>query len=253
MSDYYFLPYYTQAINSVLKENDASFIACDTKYSFEETIRMLEKIQSADSDGIIVQATPEKDIDIKRIESIIKKFRDKNIPVVFLDIDYKIENTSVICMNDEKIGSEAASYLKKMRHSKVGAVCIKNSRISEKRMGAFLSEFEDACIIYDNENLGEELEKAYKSGVTAIFCYNDFLAKNCIDALTSRGIKIPEEISILTADDTLISKLYNLTALTHAKEELGRFAAKVVLGKEIVKKVFDTKLVVRSSVKQKEL
>ncbi len=248
MSDYYFLPYYTQAISEVLEEQGASFILCDTKYSFEETIKLLEKFLTADSDGIIVQATPEKDIDIRRIEDVLKKFREKNIPVVFLDSDYGTENTSVVCMNDEKIGYEAAAYLKKMGHSRVGAVCIKNSRISEKRMGAFINEFENVFLIYDDENLDEKLEKAYKDGVTGIFCYNDFLAKKCIDSLSSREIKIPEEISIITADDTLISKLYNLTALTHAKEEIGKFAAKVVLGKEIVKKVFDTKLVERSSV-----
>lgn len=250
MSDYYFLPYYTQAISSVLEENGASFIACDTKYSFNETIKLLEKILTTDTDGLIIQATPEKDIDIKRIENIVKKFIEKNIPIVFLDVDYKIENTSVVCMNDEKIGYEAAAYLKKMGHKKVGAVCIKNSRISEKRMGAFINQFENSFIIYNGESLGEELEKAYKSGMTGIFCYNDFLAKKCIDELNSREIKIPQQISIITADDTLISRLYNLTALTHAKEELGKFAAKAVIGKETIKKVFDTKLVERSSVKR---
>lgn len=251
MSDYYFLPYYTQAISEVLEEQGASFILYDTKYSFGETIKLLEKILTADSDGIIIQATPEKDIDIRRIENVLKKFREKNIPIVCLDSDYGIENISAVCMNDEKIGCEAAYYLKKMGHSRVGAICMRNSRISEKRMGAFINEFEEALLIYNDEKLDEKLEKAYKCGVTGIFCYNDFLAKKCIDALTSRGIKIPEEISIITADDTLISRLYNLTALTHAKEELGKFAAKVVLGKEIFKKVFDTKLVERSSVKKR--
>ncbi len=250
MSDYYFFPYYTQAISSVLEENGATFIACDTKYSFNETIKLLEKILATDTDGIIIQATPEKDIDTRKIKDIIKKFTEKNIPVVFIDADYKIENTSVICMNDGKIGSVAAAYLQKMRHKKVGAVCIKNSRISEKRMSAFINEFETPFIIYDNANLGEELEKAYKSGMTGIFCYNDFIAKKCIDELSPRGMKIPEDISIITADDTYISALYNLTALVHAKGELGKFAASVVLGKEIVKKTFDTKIVERSSVRK---
>ncbi len=250
MSDYYFLPYYTQAISGVLEESGASFIAFDTKYSFAETIKILEKISLRDTDGLIIQATPEKDIDIKRLEVIIKKFREKNIPIVFLDADYEIKDTSIVCMNDEKIGLGAAEYLKKTGHGKVGAVCIRNSRISEKRMGAFINEFENTFIIYDDENLGKELEKAYKSGMAAIFCYNDFLAKKCIDELAARDIKIPVDVSIITADDTLISRLYNLTALTHAKEELGKFAAKVVLGKEIVKKTFDTKLVERSSVRR---
>ncbi len=251
MTDYYFIPYYIQSISHILEKNGAVFIAVDTKNSYEEIIKALEKILATGSDGIILQVSPEEQYDKGKIEGLFKKLKEQGIPFIQIDTEYGVNDVSYAIMNETKMGVIAAEYFKSQGHNNVGAIYVENNRISALRMNSFVNQFEKAVIIYDDNNLKDNLFKAYKKGITGIFCYSDFVAKKCIDALSSLEISIPEDISVITADDTLVSKLYNLTAVTHAKESLGEFAAKTILDRNnITQKIFDTYLIKRDSVKK---
>ena len=250
MTDYYFIPYYIHSIGRVLEENGATFIAGDTKNSFDEIIKLLEKITASGSDGIILQVSPEESFDKEKISNAFKKLEEKKIPIIQIDADYGVDGVSYTIMNEEKMGFTAANYFKDSGHSKIAAVYVTDNRICVQRLGAFIKEFDNPYIIYDDDLLKENLIKAYNEGVTGIFCYSDFVAKKCIDVFSSLNIKIPENISLISADDTLVSKLYKLTAMTHAKEALGEFAAKAIISNQLpVYKIFDTSLIERNSVK----
>lgn len=250
MTDYYFIPYYIQSISRILEENGADLIAEDTKNSYKEILKLIEKILKNDSDGIIIQSSPEEDFNKTEIEKAFSRLKQKGIPFIQIDTHFGIKNSSFAIMDEKNMGRTAAKHYKSMGHTNVAAIYVENNRISKERMNSFVEEFNHAFIIYDNEDLKENLLDACKKGVTGIFCYSDFVAKKCIDILTAADFNIPDDISIITADDTLVSKLYNLTAVTHAKEALGEFAAKTIIGEKTpVHKVFATNLTERNSVK----
>ncbi len=88
----------------------------------------------------------------------------------------------------------------------------------------------------------------------AIFAANDQMAFGACLALYRRGIRVPDEVSIVGFDDES-SSAYMIPPLTTVRQpavEMGQAAAKAILdiinGKSPEKKVFDAELIIRESV-----
>jgi LacI family transcriptional regulator len=91
---------------------------------------------------------------------------------------------------------------------------------------------------------------------TAIFASNDNMAMGVMDAVRSRGLRIPEDISIIGFDDIPQSALVRpaLTTVRQPLEQMGRVATQLLLDllndpdKKINRIELPTELVVRNSV-----
>ena len=68
---------------------------------------------------------------------------------------------------------------------------------------------------------------------TAIVCNNDFVAYKYINFLESKGYKVPEDISIISFDNTLFSTISNpqITTIDNNVEEAVDLVCKVILKK----------------------
>lgn len=250
MTDYYFIPYYVHSISKVLDKNGAEFIVGDTKNSWEEIERLLVKIVQKGSDGVIVQSSPEKHFDKKRIEQAFLQLSEKNIPVIQIDTDYQIIGQSYVIMDEEKIGTLAAQHFLENGHKKTAVIRLDNNRVSDMRMKNFRKMFDAVYEIEYNSDLTKNIRHAHENGVTGIFCFSDYVAKACIDSINSIGFSVPDDFSLISVDDTLIAKLYNLTSVTHAKERIGEFAARAITEHRMpAEKIFVPRLAVRGSVK----
>jgi LacI family transcriptional regulator len=90
---------------------------------------------------------------------------------------------------------------------------------------------------------------------TAIFASNDVMAMGAMDAARSRGLRIPEDISIIGFDDIPQAEFVRpaLTTVRQPLEQMGRVAAQMLLdilkepAKECNRIELPTKLVLRSS------
>ena len=253
MSDYYFIPYYMQSIGKVLEENGATFIAADTKNKWTEVLKLLSDIAERGSDGIILLASPEKDYVRNKVNDVFKKLKEKNIPCIQIDTCYDISDISRVIMDEEEMGYLAAKHFKDMGHTKLALVYYENNILSDMRMKAFYEFFDDITEInYFDSAMEQQIKKAYESGISGIFCYSDFMAIKVIEILNTMNLKIPEDISLITVDDTPVSQIYYITSVEHAKGKIGEFAAKCILSGNMPKeKVFKPKLVTRKSVLNK--
>jgi len=63
----------------------------------------------------------------------------------------------------------------------------------------------------------------------AVFCANDAIALGCIDALAEHGLQVPEDVSVVGFDDTLLARSVRLTTVRQPLHALGRRAAEVLL------------------------
>ena len=90
---------------------------------------------------------------------------------------------------------------------------------------------------------------------TAIFCVNDFTAFGVMQCLLDRGIKIPEDISLVGFDDIPLASFMPvpLTTVKQPKQEIGRQAAQILLKmieeeRNLIELIhLPTSLVIRSS------
>ena len=92
---------------------------------------------------------------------------------------------------------------------------------------------------------------------TALFAANDQMAAGAMDVLRTRGLAVPEDVSVVGFDDLpMVRYLYApLTTVRQPVQEMGRAAADLALavlrGEEVeVSRGFEPELVVRHSVKR---
>lgn len=66
---------------------------------------------------------------------------------------------------------------------------------------------------------------------TAVFCYDDMTALGVLRALRTRGLRIPQDVSVVGFDDLLIASYTEpaLTTIRQPKEHMGRLATQIVL------------------------
>jgi LacI family transcriptional regulator len=66
---------------------------------------------------------------------------------------------------------------------------------------------------------------------TAVFCANDLLALGVLQALTSRGIRVPQDVALVGYDDIdfAASAAVPLTSVRQPREERGRAAAQLLI------------------------
>ncbi|WP_325895061.1 substrate-binding domain-containing protein [Grimontia sp. NTOU-MAR1] len=63
--------------------------------------------------------------------------------------------------------------------------------------------------------------------LSAVFCYNDVMAAGAITALTDLGYRVPEDVSVVGFDDSLIARYLHpkLTSVRYPIEEMAELAA----------------------------
>jgi LacI family transcriptional regulator len=166
-------------------------------------------------------------------------------------------------------GQQVAEHLFQKGHRRVLMTAYRSPLYNiEQRIAGFLSglrscglEVNEADVLIrtdtDAEAARELLARLDSADPpTAVFAVNDTMALNLIDALTTAGRKVPDEVSVVGFDDdpTAARAHPPLTTVGLKKRDIGAVSARLVLdrlanpGKATVHQVQPTRLVVRESV-----
>ena len=92
-----------------------------------------------------------------------------------------------------------------------------------------------------------------KDRPSAIVCYNDQCALQVLQAAAERGLKVPQDLSVVGYDDSLTApSAVKLTTVRHPMKEMGRTAARFMVDMlesraGIPCRVFQPDLIVRDS------
>ncbi len=119
------------------------------------------------------------------------------------------------------------------------SILLKNTRNSRSQEAKCLEEygipyvFIQGCFDRMEDNPQEGILRLLSKGMMpeAIVCYNDQIAMQVIPALTARGIRVPEDISVTGYDNSYMAMGgdFHLTTIVHPQEKLGEMAAQLLL------------------------
>lgn len=179
-------------------------------------------------------------------------------------------NNSIFVSSDNVIGAyEATKHLIQNGHKKIIHLAgnIKKAptadRISgyKKALKEFNIPFDKNYLIkgeFDQHLAYEKIKKFIDSKLefTAIFAANDDMALGAIEAIREKGLKVPDDISIIGYDDTVLAKLTNFSSVKAHVEDMAE-----ILVNNLIKIVedstrispsitVDSELILRNSVKK---
>ncbi len=162
----------------------------------------------------------------------------KNIVYAGLNsIDYNYDQ--VIC-DGYRASIAAVKYLASLKHSNIGYI---GETISEVRYKGYCDALKELNLPISHQNIintqlstdggysGAKKILNNKTNATAIFCANDITAIGAMKAIKEAGMRIPEDISIISIDDIDMAQYVSpmLTTVRIPINELGRIAAKTLI------------------------
>lgn len=258
LSDFYFIPYYLRSICEVLESENVNIVLSDTKDDVDTICALLERIFAEGSSGIIFQPNTDTSQAPQKLVDILNKLVEADIPYIMIDTKYDNVPASYAIMDELHAGKIAADYFVRMGHSSLCVIWQKNRVDSILRAEGFSNALTAPPYKIENDdNLDISLKTVLTEHpeITGFFCYNDVVAKKCYDILNELGIAIPDRISVISVDDTIIASTLSptLTSIMHPKENLGKVAANAMIS--IIsgdtdwpyRKVFEPSLAIRQS------
>ena len=269
--DNYIFPKIIQGIEQVLSEADFQVQISFTNNQVQRETEILESLLEQDLRGLIVEAVksalPNPNL------PLYKRLLEKGVQVLFLNSGYPQLDCPKAALNDREAGRLAARYLLEMGHREIGGLLKSDDGQGLLRYEGFLSELKAAGIKmddnrfvwYDTGDSGhfdwmEQRILNRFAGLSAVLCYNDAAAVELIELLGRNGIRVPEDLSVISIDDTDLAVFgdVELTSVHHPKEKLGEKAAEMMLAmvrqrggqQEIKSYEFDVWLAERAAVRQ---
>jgi len=267
IAPYLFRWYFAQALAGVeeaLREAGMdlllyNFSQVDTRQRVFLQRKMIDKV-----DGLIVISLPPT-------EDEFHKLLNLGIPLSLLGVtDLRCPSVSI---DDVKGAEMATEHLVEMGHRDIALMIGQNDleydfKVSSQRKEGFLNVIERHCLKFDPRN---ELLADYDSATaelvmdefltrkklpTAIFCGSDEMAFGVYKSVLKKGMRVPEDFSIVGYDGHELTSALNLTTVAQPVRFLGQLAASQVLsqitkpGTEQRAMIVPTELVTRGSVKK---
>lgn len=233
-----------------------------------ERIILEDILRKNNIDGLIVEAAkgalPNPNL------CYYKELQKRNIPIIFFNDMYPELNVPCVRLDDYRITYKATKFLLQAGHKKNAAIFKLDDGQGRRRYSGYIAALREAeirlnsrttiWIDTDSElNLEEMEEHLFRriEGCTGVVCYNDEVAVEVIDLALKRNIQIPQDLSIVSIDDSELAEMNKVpfTSYPHPKDILGQKTAQNLL-KMIENPAFDgnylfePKAVVRDSIRQ---
>jgi LacI family transcriptional regulator len=250
------------SIAEALDEHDMRIILCPTRHQHDREISLIERLMHGTTDGAIL-VLPEESA------SELRTLVDRGYRCVVVDPSERpTDDIPTVSAAHSAGADQAMRHLLSLGHRRIAAITGPRGRLAtQERLRGYYAAVAGAGILPDAGLVAEsnfKVEGGFDAAArllelsdrpTAIFAFNDPLAIGAMRAARSRGLRIPEDVSIVGFDDTTEAQFVTpgLTTVRQPLAEMGRMAVSLLLRllegrpRETVQVELATKLVVRGS------
>lgn len=246
ISDYIF-PSILREIETVLAKNNSRPMLFATQNQVISERNVLTSLLSLPQlDGILVEGTktalPNPNLDLYR------KLLARNIPIVFMNGNYReLEVPSVL---DDNFGGGymLVQHLYNKGHRNIAGVFKSDDIQGHQRYAGYAQAMLECGLVPDDahicwytteskegitawqEPFAQQIISAL-SGCSAVVCYNDEIAVAVLSAMLRQGLRIPEDLAVVSFDNSKYSEIgpLRITSLSHGENNVGRLAAQMLV------------------------
>jgi LacI family transcriptional regulator len=198
-------------------------------------------------------------------EEIAAFQKANSTPLVSASVQVEGSDIPFVGIDEAAAAYDAVSYLISKGHREIGLLYGEGNALGTLRREGCIKALKDNEIPFQGENMIQcpcSVEHGYQameellkkeSHPSAVFCVSDEIAVGAMDCVLDRGLKVPEDISIIGFDDIEISQVVRpkLTTIHQPIKEIGREAARLLI--EIIEKNCKTAAKNESVEKEDEL
>ncbi len=209
---------------------------------------ILTRLLAEPPDGILMEpaksALPSPNLDL------LARFGALGVPLVWLHAALPVPADAPCIRDDNEGGARLlVSRLVKKGHRRVAGIFKSDDQQGHARYQGFVAELlaagcpleEESVLWYDSRDRDELLAsradwlerfvRARLRPCTAVVCYNDEIAYPLIRCLRREGLRVPEDVAVVSFDDSHYCRLspVPITSLAHERHLLGSSAARALL------------------------
>ncbi len=253
-------------IEEVGKLYDYDILLCNSYGEFEEEKRYIDLLRNKQVAGIIF-------ISWNMTQESVDLIQASNIPAIYISKNAKTFDIPSVGVDHFVAGQDVAKYLIEKNFK---SVCVVEARIKdtakdseivvgfEKAFKKSKNKMKKIEVIFSKDKISAVYKKVSdfiakeKKLPEVFFATSDDVAAAVVNALLDKGIKVPEEVSVMGYDDSKIASIVRpqLTTIQQPLYDIGAMAIGVLIkridGEEDVveAKVLPHSIVERQSVKQ---
>ena len=224
-----------KGIEKAASERDYSIIICNTDEDYVMEENAVTTMISKRVDGVIITPTQTE-------TGTLDTLKRAQLPFVLMGRSFDNYPADNVVSDDFKGGMLAGEYLLKNGHKDIiyinGPEHISSSKKRAEGITAALRT-ENLCLkavysIMPDIKEGYSLMKEIISSsvdFSAIFCFDDYTAFGVIRAIREKGLRMPEDISVIGYDNTEFAEMYDngLTSIDFNEYEIGVCAAELLM------------------------
>jgi LacI family transcriptional regulator len=249
-------------LTEALYEQDMRAVICPTQHEHDREVSLLERLMHGTTDGAILILPFESSDELDALKRAGHRF-------VVLDPREPLDEGIASVSASNAAGARAATqHLLDLGHRRIAAITGPAGWMAtEDRLTGYHAALAGASVLPDRalevtsdfEIGGGRAAAAWLFALpeppTAIYAFNDNLAIGAMQAAAERGIRVPEDVSVVGFDDTEQAQIATpaLTTVRQPLAEMGRMAvsllSRLLDGQRVdaLRVELSTKLVVRGS------
>ncbi len=261
-----YIPNVISGLNHVAKANNLRILVhqVETLTGTSQLDAVSDLLRSGEAAGAIISGW------MPEVSEVAQPLLDDGYPLVLLDMpDAPIEDIPCVSIDHLSGVRLLAQYLIELGHRRIG--CITYGPMSDLQVQKRLTVFRETLLDADVPIIPEFLrlgaydpDSGYAAALslldmdeppTAIYCMNDLMALGAIAAIHERGLRIPDDISVVGYDDMRFAP-YTVPALTTMRapeSELGERAGELLISlmnkktRKVKQQVLRSQLIIRNS------
>ncbi len=245
-----------------LYQQDMRLVLSPTQHLYDREVSLLERLTHGATDGALIVLPEESSPDLEHL-------LDEGYHFVVVDPRTRLaERVPSVSTAHTAGADQAMRHLLDLGHRRIGVITgIPDWVASERRLQGYHAGLAGAGILPDPElivagdwEIGGGVAAAkhllsLPEPPTAIFAFNDNMAVGAIRVARARGVRVPEELSVVGFDDVELATVVapTLTTIRQPLAELGRMGVdrlvRLLQGRrlEAMNIELGTRLVVRES------